>query len=246
MSQNLKSGRQLRPVDLARGHGLSTQAIRNYEEAGILPAADRTPQGYRTYTPLHARALAAFLALVPGHGHRTAASIMRAVNEGAAEEAFRLIDGTHAELLADRRTLDAVENALRALVPTGAAFEPGATSGATSGATFIGPLARELGVRPATLRAWERAGLVRPRRDPLTGYRVYDEVDVRDARLAHQLRRGGHLLEQIAPLLAQVRTAGGLAPLESALTAWRARLSARGRALLAGAAELDTYLQARD
>ncbi|WP_328786920.1 TioE family transcriptional regulator [Streptomyces sp. NBC_00273] len=242
MTQNLQSGRRLRPVDLARVHGLSTQAIRNYEEAGILPASDRTAQGYRTYTPLHARALAAFLALVPGHGHRTAASIMRAVNEGAAEEAFRLIDGTHAELLADRRTLEAVENALRALAPTGAAFEPGATSGAT----FIGPLARELGLRPATLRAWERAGLVRPRRDPLTGYRVYGEADVRDARLAHQLRRGGHLLEQIAPLLAQVRTAGGLAPLESALTAWRARLSARGRALLAGAAELDRYLQARD
>ncbi|WP_327739493.1 TioE family transcriptional regulator [Streptomyces nojiriensis] len=246
MSQNLQSRRRLRPVDLARGHGLSTQAVRNYEEAGILPAADRTPQGYRTYTPLHARALAAFLALVPGHGHRTAASIMRAVNEGAAEEAFRLIDGSHAELLADRRTLEAVENALCALAPTGAAFEQGPTSGATSGATFIGPLARELGLRPATLRAWERAGLVRPRRDPLTGYRVYDEADVRDARLAHQLRRGGHLLEQIAPLLAQVRTAGGLAPLESALTAWRARLSARGRALLAGAAELDTYLRARD
>ncbi|MFF3090849.1 TioE family transcriptional regulator [Streptomyces nojiriensis] len=246
MSQNPQSRRRLRPVDLARGHGLSTQAVRNYEEAGILPAADRTPQGYRTYTPLHARALAAFLALVPGHGHRTAASIMRAVNEGAAEEAFRLIDGTHAELLADRRTLEAVENALCALAPTGAAFEPGGPSGATSGATFIGPLARELGLRPATLRAWERAGLVRPRRDPLTGYRVYDEADVRDARLAHQLRRGGHLLEQIAPLLAQVRTAGGLAPLESALTAWRARLSARGRALLAGAAELDTYLRARD
>ncbi|MFB7267750.1 MerR family DNA-binding transcriptional regulator, partial [Streptomyces nojiriensis] len=47
VSQNLQSGRRLRPVDLARGHGLSTQAIRNYEEAGILPAADRTSQGYR-------------------------------------------------------------------------------------------------------------------------------------------------------------------------------------------------------
>ncbi|ARE72946.1 MULTISPECIES: MerR family DNA-binding transcriptional regulator [unclassified Streptomyces] len=246
MSRNLQSGRRLRPVDLARGHGLSTQAIRNYEEAGILPAADRTPHGYRTYTLLHARALAAFLALVQGHGHRTAASIMRAVNEGAADEAFRLIDGTHAQLLADRRTLEAVEKALRALDPADAAREPDAVSAAPSGGTFIGPLARELGLRPATLRAWERAGLIRPRRDPLTKYRVYDAADVRDARLAHQLRRGGHLLEEIAPLLAQVRAAGGLVPLESALTAWRARLSARGRALLAGAAELDAYLRARD
>jgi DNA-binding transcriptional MerR regulator len=46
----------MRPVDLAREHGLSTQAIRNYEDAGILPAAERTAHGYRTYTPLHAQA----------------------------------------------------------------------------------------------------------------------------------------------------------------------------------------------
>lgn len=237
-------------------HGLSTQAVRNYEEAGILPAARRTPHGYRAYTPLHARALRAFLALVPGHGHPTATSIMRAVNEGAADEAFRLIDESHAQLLDDRRTLQAVESALRDLEPTAASApgpgagqvtvrEPGAGSGSGSGGTFIGPLADELGVRPATLRTWERAGLVRPRRDPLTGYRVYDEADVRDARLARQLRRGGYPLERIAPLIAQVRAAGGLKPLEAALHDWHGRLSTRGRAMLTGAAELEAYLRER-
>ena len=90
------------------------------------------------------------------------------------------------------------------------------------------------------------AGLVRPRRDPRTGYRVYSAADVRDARLVHQLRRGGYLLEQIAPLIAQVRAAGGVEPLESTLRGWRERLSARGRAMLAGAAELDAYLRARE
>ncbi|GAA3837784.1 TioE family transcriptional regulator [Streptomyces coacervatus] len=236
MRRNLQDADRLRPVDLARGHGLSTQAIRNYEEAGILPAAVRTPHGYRTYTSLHAGALRAFLALVPGHGHRTATSIMRAVNQGAVDEAFRLIDESHAQLLDDRRTLQAVESALSDLDPTPPS-EPGHT--------FIGPLAQKLGLRPATLRKWERAGLVRPRRDPLTGYRVYDESDVRDARLAHQLRRGGYLLEQIAPLIAQVRAAGGLEPLEAALGDWHSRLSARGRAMLTGAAELEAYLRKR-
>jgi DNA-binding transcriptional MerR regulator len=239
MGQNPQNGGHLRPVDLAREHGLSTQAVRNYEETGILPAAGRTPHGYRTYTPLHAQALRAFLALVPGHGHQTATSIMRAVNQDAAEEAFHLIDDSHAQLLDDRRTLQAVESALRDLEPT-TAPEP-----APPGGTFIGPLAGKLGIRPATLRKWERAGLVRPRRDPLTGYRVYDEADVRDARLAHQLRRGGYLLEQIAPLIAQVRAAGGLEPLEAALRDWHGRLSARGRAMLTGAAELETYLRER-
>ncbi|MFI1292738.1 TioE family transcriptional regulator [Streptomyces sp. NPDC020792] len=240
MGRNSQNGERLRPVDLARGHGLSTQAVRNYEEAGILPAAGRTPHGYRTYTSLHAGALRAFVALVPGHGHRTATSIMRAVNEGAADEALRLIDESHAQLLDDRRTLRAVERALRDLEPT-TASEPAAVSG--PGGTFIGPLAEKLGIRPATLRTWERAGLVRPRRDPRTGYRVYDEADVRDARLTHQLRRGGYLLEQIAPLIAQVRAAGGLEPLEAALSDWHGRLSARGRAMLTGAAELEAYLR---
>jgi DNA-binding transcriptional MerR regulator len=244
MGRNLQNGERLRPVDLARGHGLSTQAIRNYEEAGTLPAAGRTPHGYRVYTSLHAGALRAFLALVPGHGHQTATSIMRAVNEGAAGEAFRLIDESHAQLLDDRRTLQAVESALRDLEPI-TASEQTAVPVPGPGGTFIGPLADKLGIRPATLRKWERAGLVRPRRDPRTGYRVYDEADVRDARLAHQLRRGGYLLEQIAPLIAQVRSAGGVAPLESMLCDWRARLSARGRAMLSGAAALHAYLDCR-
>ncbi|MFF0311900.1 TioE family transcriptional regulator [Streptosporangium sp. NPDC004379] len=226
----------MRPVDLAREHGLSTQAIRNYEDAGILPASGRTVHGYRVYTPLHAKALRAFLALVLGHGHQTATSIMQAVDRGAVEDALRLVDESHGRLLDDRRTLQAVEAALRDLAPVPQEH----------GDTFIGPLARKLGIRPATLRKWENAGLVRPRRDPQTGYRVYNAADVRDVRLAHQLRRGGYLLEQIAPLIAQVRSAGGVAPLESALHDWRARLSARGRAMLRGAGELDVYLRARE
>ncbi|MER7749364.1 TioE family transcriptional regulator [Streptomyces bacillaris] len=279
MGKNPQNRVRLRPVDLARPHGLSTQAVRNYEEAGILPAAARTESGYRTYSPLHAQALGTFLALLPGHGHPTATGIMRAVNRGAADEAFRLIDESHAQLLEDRRTLSAVENALRDLgpgapkprdpapgtpapgtpppgspapaepaprPPTPAAPAPPEGPTPTPASTFIGPLADRLSVRPATLRKWEAAGLVRPRRDPLTGYRVYGEAEVRDARLVHQLRRGGYLLEQIAPLVDQVRAAGGLEPLEAALGDWRSRLATRGRALLTGAAKLDAYLNEQE
>jgi DNA-binding transcriptional MerR regulator len=244
VAQDPQSTVRLRPIDLAREHGLSTQAVRNYEDAGILPSAVRSPHGYRGYTAVHAQALRAFLALVPGHGHRTAAAVMRAVNDGADAEALGLIDESHAELLDDRRTLQAVERALRDLDPAGSGAEPPVPPSGPH-ETFIGPLARKLRIRPATLRSWERAGLVSPHRDPQTGYRVYDEADVRDAKLAHQLRRGGYLLEQIAPLIAQVRSAGGLEPLEAALAAWQDRLSGRGRAMLAGAAALQTYLDER-
>jgi DNA-binding transcriptional MerR regulator len=230
--QNLQDGVRLKPVDLARPHGLSTQAVRNYEADGILPAATRSPTGYRVYAPRHAYALSAFLALIPGHGHPTAAAIMRAVNRSTVGDALRIVDESHAQLLDDRRTLAAVAAALSDLAPVAVA----------AGTTFVGPLAHQLGLRPATLRTWERAGLLRPHRDHRTGYRVYTEADVRDARLVHQLRRGGYRLDRIAPLIAQVRTAGGIEPVQAMLDDWQHRLSTRARAMLTGAAALDTYL----
>jgi DNA-binding transcriptional MerR regulator len=231
--------KRLRPVDLAREHGLSAQAVRNYEEQGIVPTAGRTPHGYRAYAPLHAQALRAFVALVPAHGHRTAAEIMRAVNAADVDTALTLLDESHARLLRDRNTLAAVETALRDLGSSEAQAPP------QRAGMFIGRLARRLGIVPATLRKWEKAGLLHPRRDPETGYRVYTSADVREAHLAHQLRRGGYLLRQIAPLVAQVRNAGGIEPLEATLAQWRARLTARGLSMLTAASELSTYLEDR-
>lgn len=226
---------RLRPVDLARAHGLSTQAVRNHEAAGILPPAERSAHGYRRYTPRHAHALAAFLALVPGHGHGTATEIMRAVNDGDVDTALAMIDESHTRLVDDRAVLTAVEAASADLQPV---------PPETGGDTFVGPLAHRLGIRPATVRRWEHAGVVTPRRDPATGYRVYGAADVRDALMAAQLRRGGYRLEQIAQVVAHVRAAGGVEPLEPVLRDWRARLAARGRAMLRGAAALDAYLAA--
>lgn len=37
--------------EVARQVGVATSAIRFYEEAGLLPAPDRTPSGYRDYEP---------------------------------------------------------------------------------------------------------------------------------------------------------------------------------------------------
>lgn len=166
---------------------------------------------------------------------------MRAVNLDAIDDALQLIDESHVQLVDDRRTLRAVENALAGLGTS--AVE---AAKATSGAIFIGPLAHRLGITAATLRKWESAGLVQPDRDPQTGYRIYSEVDVRDALLTRQLRRGGYPLDRIAPFLAEIRTAGGLEPLEALLAEWRERLSARSRSLLSGAAELDRYVRVRE
>ncbi len=225
-----------RPVDLARAHGLSAQAVRNYERDGVLPPAERSPTGYRQFTEVHAKALSAYMALISAHGYAASGEIMRAVNRGSIDVALRAIDHSHALLQRDRETLDAVEKAVAVLA--GTRREP-----PTRRAVSIGTLARRLDVRPATLRKWERAGLLQPARDPATRYRVYSPDDIRDAELAHLLRRGGHRLDHIADVLHHVRDAGGTEAVAASLRDWRDRLTARGRAMLTGAARLAEYLE---
>ncbi|GAB2905589.1 TioE family transcriptional regulator [Streptomyces heilongjiangensis] len=267
----------LRPSDLAREHGLSAQAVRNYERDGFLPPAERTDSGYRVYTEVHAAALRAFLALVPAYGHGAGGRIMRALHEGALDDALTLIDQGHSRLLRDRETLEAVRDALGRLTaeragpreatgpgPTGRpmgatgpgpaeATEATGTTG-TTGATgpgahrawSVGELARHLGVTPATLRKWEEAGILAPARDPATGYRAFRADDVRDAELAHLLRRGGHPPAHIATVVRRIRTAGGADALAASLGDWQRKLTARGVAMLHAATQVSHYLTLLD
>jgi DNA-binding transcriptional MerR regulator len=230
--------KSLRPADLAREHGISTQAVRNYEHDGCIPTAERTASGYRVYTPLHAAALRAYLALITAHGHATAGRVMNAVHDQNLDAALTAIDRGHLQLLRDRDTLTAVRVAVDTLTA-----EPPPDPG--PGPRSIGELARRLGITAATVRTWETAEILTPARDPATGYRVYTAEDVRDAELAHLLRRGGYRLDHIATVVAQVRDAGGTESLARALEDWRAKLNAQGLAMLTAAARLGEYLELR-
>jgi DNA-binding transcriptional MerR regulator len=231
----------LRPTDLARRHGISTQAVRNYEREGFLPPAERTASGYRVYTELHAAALRAYLALVAAYGYATAGRIMIAANDDKTEDLLLTIDRGHHQLLRDRETLASVRHTVGHLTaePSAPATRPHHTP------RTIGELAHQLQVTPATLRNWEDVGILAPARDRATGYRVFTAADIRDAELAHLLRRGGYPLEHIAEVLQQIRTAGGTEALVTALDDWQRRLTARGLAMLTAAARLADYLTLR-
>ncbi|MFC8046418.1 TioE family transcriptional regulator [Nocardia sp. NPDC057353] len=226
----------LRPSHLAREHGISTQAVRNYERDGFLPPAARTPTGYRIYTERHAAALRAYLALVAAHGHDPAGRVMTALHAGEVDRALAVIADGHGRFLRDRDTLDQVRRAIGHLTAHREHPE-------VSGVRSIGELAHRLRLSPATLRTWERAGILVPARDRATGHRIFRAGDVRDAELAHLLRRGGYPLERIATVVEQVRTAGGTDELAAALDGWQQALTARGLAMLRAAARLDDYLR---
>ncbi|MET9490893.1 TioE family transcriptional regulator [Nocardia sp. NPDC006630] len=227
----------LRPADLAREHGISTQAVRNYEQDGCIPPAARTPTGYRIYTEAHAAALRTYLALIPAYGHSAAGQIMTALHNNKLDTALTAIDHGHNQLLRDRETLATVRSAIDHLTTESAPGRPVADSART-----IGELAHRLRVTPATLRKWEDAGILTPARDPATGYRIFDATDLRDAELTHLLRRGGYPLAHISTVVHQIRTAGGTAALAASMTDWQAKLTARGLAMLTASTHLSTYL----
>jgi DNA-binding transcriptional MerR regulator len=225
------AGKRLRPVDLARQAGVSTQLVRNYEAAGILPPAPRSDTGYRQYGAEHVSALLTYRALAPGFGAETATAIMRAVHDGDEALVYRLVDAAHAALHEQRLATDAASAALAALAAEN-------VDELTGPSLRVGELAHRLGIRTSALRVWEAAGLLAPTREPGTKYRRYGPEQVRDARIIHMLRQGRYYFEQIKPVLDGLRRTGSTDALRTAIAERRAALDRQTKAMLHGAALL--------
>ena len=227
----------LRPVDLARRAGVSTQLVRNYEAAGVLPPTPRSESGYRQYDQRHMEALLTYRALAPGFGPLDATTIMRAVHDGDHALALRVVDASHAALHEQRLATDAMSEAL------GAAAEQFLDSEPLPGpALLVGELARQLGIRTSALRVWESAGLLAPTRERGTNYRRYSPMQIRDARIINMLRQGRYGFDQIRPVLDGLRRTGSTEALRAAVAERRAAHDRRTRAMLHGAALLHAYL----
>ncbi|MGI5128642.1 MerR family transcriptional regulator [Pseudonocardia sp. CA-107938] len=228
----------MRPVDVARAAGVSSQLVRDLLAEGVLPPAGRTPGGHRILDERHRAALLAHRALVAGYGHALARDVMLAVHAGEQAAALALLDAGHADLHAQRLALEATAAALAAV----ATAPPVVPESVPREGLLVGELAHRLRVRASALRVWEAAGLLHPVRDR-DGYRRYDADAVRDARLVVLLRQSYQPFPQIRAVLDGVRRSGDTTALHAALEARRAAFTVRARAMLTAAAALDAFLQ---
>ncbi len=223
----------MRPIDLAREAGVSTQQVRNYVDWGVLPPAPRTASGYRVLDERHRAALHTYRALAKGFGWAAAKTVMHAVHDGDVPAVLALINEAHAAVHEQTRNLAATAEALTKVATT---------APATRLDLRIGEVARVLGVRTSALRVWEAAGLLVPERERGTGYRHYTPADVRDARMIMMLRQNGYGLDQIQPILDGLRESGSSDALLAAVETRRAALVERTRSMVAATAHLDGYL----
>ena len=229
----------LRTIDVARRSGYSVQQIRDLEQDGVLPPADRASSGYRRYAEVHVQAALAYRAFAAGVGPVEAKTILRAAHRPATSELLALLDAAHARLHTERRELALAQEAAEAI-----AAEP-VDHPRPADSMTVSELAAALGVRASTLRHWDAEGLVVPHRAPAGRVRSYTPRDVRDARIVTELRRAGYRIGSLRDLMPQLRSARRWEEVRATLAAREADLTARSRALLQGAAVLDAVLDSR-
>jgi DNA-binding transcriptional MerR regulator len=209
----------LRPVDLGRAVGLSAQQARRYEALGFLPPGVRTAANQRRYGPRHLHAIRVLRALQAGYGGWwPAGEVMRRLHAGDLGGALALVDERHAALHRRRQEAEATLRALQALAggargagPAGAAPGPyrGPRRPGRGAPTHlrIGEAARRAGVRVSAVRYWEARGLLHPRREPASRYRLYDGEQVLRLRVVAALREADHPFDAIRAVLDEL--AGG-------------------------------------
>jgi DNA-binding transcriptional MerR regulator len=221
--------------------GISVQQVRNYVELGILPPVERTASGYRIFTDHHARALAVARELADGHGWARTRAIMRSVHEGDLDTALAALDRSHAELDHERAEIQKVLGAFETIVTSPHAGDP-----IRRRDIRIGDVARAIGVRTSSLRLWEQRGLLRPSRERTTGYRVYDESELRSARVVALLRRGNYSFPIIQAVLDEMRTTGSPERVRAELAKREQELRGRSLRRLRASAALYGYLRRTD
>ncbi len=200
MNEPMSGGRRgaLRTADVARESGYSVQQVRDLEQLGVIPAAARTGNGYRNYTPLHIHALRAYRGLAGAVGPVVARQLLAALRTGTITEAASAINEVHVRLAREREEALLAEQALRAIQTEADTpeFEQ------DSDAMTITELSRALGVRPSTLRFWEQEGLVTPERVTSLQARRYDLSAIRTARIVAALRSTGYGIPAVRGIVA--------------------------------------------
>ena len=193
-----------RPVDLARAVGVSAHTVRTYEQVGFLSPAARSATGYRRYEARHLRALQAARLMIAGYRWRPALRIMRHAHKGEVAAAVAAVDACHAGLHQSRHKTRATLAALRSA--TTSSLDEHSGQAHLEPPLGISAVARRVGVRVSTVRFWEKHDLVRPRRDPTSGYRLYGAAEVRRVQVIALLRHGGYGFDAIRPVVAELAT----------------------------------------
>ncbi|QIK70068.1 MerR family transcriptional regulator [Erysipelothrix sp. HDW6C] len=155
-----------RPIDIARKFNISTSTVRNYEEAMLIPASNRTSNGYRTYTEKHCNYLRCVLAMQAGFGRDEIIDIVQLIHDKQVNNALLKCSEKQVKLI---RELDHAQKTVK-LFTSGHLYKDFKIKKLLT----IQEASQLTDVIDTTIRHWEREGLLYPVRGKGNNYRLYD------------------------------------------------------------------------
>ncbi len=191
----------LHTSDLARAVGIHPNTVRRYVEKGLVPPVERSPSGYRLFTPRHVDYLRlAWLVYGGQHPglaiHQSKVRIIRAAVGGDLAGALELARNHLAFVQAERRQAEIAADLLER-------WAAGAVDEVAMQPLSIGQVARLLGVSIDMVRSWDRNGLIEVPRNPANSYRRYGAAEISRLRIIRMLARSGYSIAAILRMLLQ-------------------------------------------
>jgi DNA-binding transcriptional MerR regulator len=187
-----------RPIDIARRLGVSTSALRHYEDWGMLPPVERSESGYRLYTEEHVLYFECIRAMSVGFGMELTVEALRRFRRGDVDDALWIVNEALVELQQRKRTADETILALESIDPAELDVK------GKRKMMRIGDVSKLTGVAASAIRHWEKMGLIDPPRDDESGYRLYGPADVRHIRIIATLRMSVWSLETIRSVVREL------------------------------------------
>ena len=186
-----------RTSELAKIIGIHPNTVRKYEESGLIPKAERRPNGYRMFTEFHLEQLRlariAFQIEVLQNGLRKKIVEMVKISaQGDFDKALYFAKEYQSQIQKEQKNAEEAIHIAKQILSGGSAEQ--------SLCLKRREVSDYLGISMDTLRNWELNGLLRVKRKQ-NGYRFYTGEDIERLKIIRSLRCANYSLEAILRML---------------------------------------------
>jgi len=224
------------PKQMAKRLHVSTTTLRRYESLSLVPDVPRTASNRRFYTPLHLQAFLALRSLIRGFDLPIAYEVMNLLKKGHVEQAMWRINLQQYNLQIEKQR---VEEVMSLIHQTDFSMYRNIR---VTDEMKIGEVAVIAGVNASAIRHWENEGLIRAKRDPENGYRVFTSQELKKIIVLSSLRKTVFFIESMKQLL-EALEAHDLATIERSFKMALQKLNEQLEKQMNGISEMMRYIQ---
>nr|WP_269847268.1 MerR family DNA-binding transcriptional regulator [Paenibacillus sonchi] len=224
------------PKQIAMRLQVSTTTLRRYEDLDLVPDVPRTASNRRFYSPVHVQAFIALRTLIQGFGIPVSYDVMSLLKKGHVGQALWKINSHQYNIQMEKQRVEEVMSLIQKTD-----FSKYKNVQVTE-EMKIGEVAAITGVNPSAIRHWEKEGLIRAKRNPENGYRVFTSRELKKIIVLSSLRKTVFFIESMKQLLEALEI-HDLATIERSFKVALQKLNEQLEKQMNGIAEMMRYIQ---